>query len=384
MGARSTLATVVFTPRLPHAFAMSSLRHDEPIDPRVPWLRRVRALDAARQLGAPGARQRALVQAGRQLGDQLRHAARVVSVRTLPTTSAPYPIRFAFNGTVPERVPAGLLLIKNRSLLVQVQTEAGLKNVLFNPTDGPANQATPYYQRLTERTPKALAKLLTPKPNRCAEQLAELGLSTADIDLIAFDHFHTQDLRPLLGADGLRARFPNAYLLAPRAEWEDWDDLPMIQRAWFVPDGKRGVPLERVVLFDADVSLGDGLLLLRTPGHTRGNQTLFVHADRGVFGCSENGTAADNWAPRASRLPGMKRAAELLDLDIVLNSNTPELADDQYASMLLERAMVDVVPERPEICQMVPSSEVNWSILAPHVRPTYTFGNVESGQIAKR
>jgi glyoxylase-like metal-dependent hydrolase (beta-lactamase superfamily II) len=362
---------------------MSSLRHDEPLDVRVPWVRRVRALDAARALGAPGARQRALAQAGRQLGDQLRAGSRVVSVRTLPTTSAPYPIRFAFNGTVPERVPAGLLLIKNRSLLVQVQTEQGLKNVLFNPTDGPANQATPFYQRLTARTPKALVKLLAPKPNRCIAQLAELGLGPADIDLIAFDHFHTQDLRPLLGADGLHARFPNACLLAPRVEWEDWDDLPMIQRAWFVPDGKRGVPLDRVVLFDADLSLGDGLLLLRTPGHTRGNQTLFVHAERGVFGCSENGTAADNWAPRASRLPGMKRAAELLDLDVVINSNTPELAADQYSSMLLERAMVDAVPEQPEFCQMVPSSEVSWSVLAPHVTPTHSFGAVASGEVSR-
>jgi glyoxylase-like metal-dependent hydrolase (beta-lactamase superfamily II) len=363
---------------------MSSLRHEDPIDPRVPWVRRVRALDTVRALGAPGAKQRALAQAGRQLGDLLRAGPRVVSVRTLPTTSAPYPIRFAFNGTVPERVPAGLLLIKNRSLLVQVETEEGLKNVLFNPTDGPANQATPYYRRLAERTPKPLLKLLAPRPNRCAEQLAALGLSPADIDLIAFDHFHTQDLRPLLGADGLAARFPNAHLLAPRAEWEDWDELPMIQRAWFVPDGKRGVPPERVVLFDADLSLGAGLLLLRTPGHTRGNQTLFVHAEGGVFGCSENGTAADNWSPRASRLPGMKSAAHMLDLDIVINSNTPELAAEQYSSMLLERAMVDPVRDRPEFCQMVPSSEVTWSVLAPHVSPTHSFGAVESGQVRQR
>lgn len=361
-----------------------TLRVAGPIDARIPWIRSLDALTEARALGAPGARQRALAQAGKRLGDALRAGPRVVSVRTLPTSKAPYPTRFAFNGAVPEGSPLGLLMIQNRSLLVQVRTSAGLKNVLFNPTDGPANAATPYYRRLAQRTPAFLAKGLAPKPNRCAQQLAALGLSTADIDVIAFDHFHTQDLRPLLGGDGLQARFPNATLLAPKLEWDDWDDLPMLQRAWFVSDGKRGVPSERVVLYDADLSLGDGLLLLRTPGHTTGNQTLFVHTERGVFGCSENGTAADNWTPHVSRLPGLKRAAKQLDLDVMLNSNTPELAVEQQTSMLLERAMVDPVPERPEFCQMFPSSEVVWSLLAPHISPSHSFGEMTSGEVQRR
>lgn len=360
---------------------MDSLDLAAPVDRRLPWVRSLRALESARASSSPAAREREFSRAGRKLGDALRAGPRVVSVRTLPTAKAPYPTRFAFNGTVPELVSGALLMISNRSLLVQVETSAGLKNVLFNPTDGPANQATPFYRRLKDRTPGLIARAMQPSPNRCAEQLAALGLSCADIDLIAFDHFHTQDLRPLLGGDGHMARFPNALLLAPRVEWEDWDDLPMMQRAWFVPDGKRSVPSERVVLFDADVQLGEGLLLLRTPGHTRGNQTLFVHGERGVFGSSENGTCADNWAPRASRLPGMKRAAELLDLDVVLNSNTPELAAEQYCSMMLERAIVDRVPENPDFYQMLPSSEVTWSVLAPHVTPSHWFGEMKSGQV---
>ena len=363
---------------------MDVLQLAGPIDRRLPWVRALRALEPARSLTAPAARERELSVAGRKVGDALRSGPRVVSVRTLPTTQAPYPTRFAFNGTVSELVSGGLLLIHNRSLLVQVETSDGLKNVLFNPTDGPANQATPFYERLKARTPGFIARALLPAPNRCAEQLAALGLSCADIDVIAFDHFHTQDLRPLLGGDGLAARFPTAYLLAPRVEWDDWDDLPMMQRAWFVRDGKRNVPSERVILFDADLKLGEGLLLLRTPGHTRGNQTLFVHTERGVSGSSENGTAADNWAPRASRIRGMKRAAEMLDLDVVINSNTPELAAEQHCSMMLERAVVDRVAENPDFYQMIPSSEVTWSVLAPHVSPTHWFGELKSGQVRVR
>ena len=360
---------------------MPTLPGSVPVDTRLPWVRRFPALDAARAELSPGRRERGLEHAGRGLGDALRAQPKVVSVRTLPTSLAPYPIRFAFNGTVPELYGGALLIMHNRSLLVQVQTADGLKNVLFNPTDGPANQATPFYRHMIERTPKLLARALKPKPNRCAAQLAQLGLSCADIDVIAFDHFHTQDLRPLLGTAALAARFPNAYLLAPRIEWEDWDDLPMLQRAWFIPDGKRGVPAERVILFDGDIWLGEGLVLVRTPGHTRGNQTLFVHTDDGVFGCSENGTSVDNWTPRASRMNSLRRAAELLDLDVILNSNTPELAAEQYNSMLLERAVVDRVPDRPELVQMFPSSEVSWHAIAPHVSPSHVFGAITSGQV---
>jgi glyoxylase-like metal-dependent hydrolase (beta-lactamase superfamily II) len=323
-----------------------------------------------------------MIRAGRELGNALRDGPDVISVRTLPTSDAPYPVRFAFNGAVPTFAPGAMLIIRNRSLLVQVRTELGIKNVLFNPTDGPANKATPFYARLVAGTPEPLRRKFEPKPNRCAEQLAALGLSCADIDVVAFDHFHTQDVRPLLGTSTTPARFPNAFLLAPRVEWTDWDDLPMIQRAWFVPDGKRGVPEDRVVLTDADLALGEGLLLLRTPGHTTGNQTLFVRDEHGVFGCSENGTCADNWSPRHSRLPGIKRAARLLDLDVLLNANTPELAAEQYTSMLLEQAMVDRVPGRPEFFRMFPSSEVTRSFIAPHVRPTHTFGSMDFGAVA--
>lgn len=347
----------------------------------MPWIRTLHDLDSARSVGTTGARQRALERGGRKLGDVLRAQPKVISVRTLPTSDAPYPIRFAFNGTVRGLAPGALLIMKNRSLLIQVQTSEGIKNVLFNPTDGPTNQATPFYQRITEETPAALRRPFEPKPNRCAEQLAALGLTCADIDVIAFDHFHTQDLRPLIGTSTTPSRFPNALLLAPRIEWNDWDDLPMVQRAWFVVNGKKDVPLNRVVFTDHDLALGEGLFLLRTPGHSTGNQTIFAHTDRGVYGCSENGTCADNWSPRHSRIAGVKRAAHLLDLDVILNANTPELAAEQYSSMLLERAMVDRVPENPEMFQMFPSSEVTRSWLAPHIKPTHSFGKVESGRV---
>ena len=360
----------------------------EPVDPRLPWVRTLHDLDAARALTVAGPRGTALRRAGELLGEDLREGPKVAAVRTLSLSTLIYPTTFAFNRAVP--LPWPYVVMTHRCLLVQVEAEGERKNILFNPTDYEASAATPFFTRLLERmpNPELGRKLLSKRWGQVDAQLAELGLSAADIDLLAFDHFHTQDLRPLLGSsvptvEGVRprARFPNAYLLAPRAEWEDWDELHPLQRSWFIADGKDGVPDDRVILIDNDLSLGAGCLLLRTPGHTTGNQTLFVHGERGVFGCSENGTSADHWAPLESRIPGLRRQARDYGYEVILNSNTPELAAEQYNSMLLERSVVDRSEVDPAFVQMFPSSEVTPSLLAPGIVPSMRFEERDSGTL---
>jgi hypothetical protein len=156
-----------------------------------------------------------------------------------------------------------------------------------------------------------------------------------------------------------------------------------MQRAWYVADGKRDVATERVVLTDGDYELGDGVLLIRTPGHTSGNQTLFFNTSDGVWGCSENGTSADNWSPLESRIRGLAASCRRLDVDLVLNANTPESGADQYTSMIIERMLVDRVNRAPGFCQMFPSSEVTPSALAPGLRPTIVHGSLAYGDVAR-
>jgi hypothetical protein len=151
-----------------------------------------------------------------------------------------------------------------------------------------------------------------------------------------------------------------------------------------VAEGRDGVPSERVVLTDHDAVLGESALLLETRGHTVGNQTIFVHAERGVFGCCENGCSADSWSPHASSIPGLRSYAETYDVEVVLNSNTPEYGGDQYASMILERSVVDRVPDNPEMVQMFPSSEVTHSAIAPALRPRQVFGHQDAGRVQAR
>jgi hypothetical protein len=278
--------------------------------------------------------------------------------------------------------PARFIIMLHRSTLVQFRQRGAIKTLLFNPTDIDASRRTPYFAKIIAKigwSERYLRKTYDP----LEVQLARLGFAPENIDYIAFDHFHTQDIRPLVGTrDGrLKARFPNAQLLAPRNEWDDWDHLHPMQAAWFVADGKQDAREDRIVFTSSDLALGDGVMLLRTPGHTSGNQTLFFKTDRGVWGISENGVAADNWAPKASRISGVAAIARHQGLDAVLNSNTIESGADQYTSMMLERTLVDPVAARPEFFQMFPSSECESSILAPGLAPTYAHNDLSFGEL---
>jgi hypothetical protein len=367
-----------------------AMKIGEPVDRRIPWVRHIHDLDDARAVARSGPQCKALRIAGESLGDELRSGPKVVAVRTLPLAEPIYPTRFAFNGAC--RVPVPYVVMHHRCLLVQVVADGQIRNILFNPTDYETSRETPFFRKTIDRLGgDRIADRIANLQPHADVQLQKLGLSAEDIDVIAFDHFHTQDLRPLLGSPvpdargrNLPARFPNALLLAPRVEWEDWDDLHPMQRAWFVADGKDGVPEDRVVLFDGDLRLGDGCLLLSTPGHTTGNQTIFVHGADGVFGCSENGTSADNWAPYESRIPGLKQYARFYDVEVILNSNTPELAATQYNSMILEKSVVDRVPDRPAFVQMFPSSEVTPAAIAPGIRPAMLFKHRDHGIVQPR
>ncbi len=343
--------------------------------------KRLHDLDEAWQIERTAPQLRAVVRAGESLGARFASGPRALAVRTLPLTTLPYPTRYAFGGAAFS--PAPFVTLTHRCLLVQFLQGGTPKNLLFNPTDIEAARATPFFARLAGHFGEALTRILAARFAPLEAQLASLGLRPSDIDYVAFDHFHTQDLRGLLGEGERPPRFPGATLLAPRNEWEDWDDLHPMQRAWFIRDGKKGVCTERVALIEGDLELGNGVMLLRTPGHTVGNQTLFVNTDNGVWGISENGTAADNWAPLESKIPGLSATCRLQELDVVLNSNTLEHHVLQYASMMLERSVASRVARAPGFVQMFPSSEVTPALSAVGLSPTLLHRAITCGELAR-
>jgi hypothetical protein len=361
--------------------AGSTPLHIDDVAEKAPELQRLQLLDEAWRVRGHGRRLDAVREGANALRKLASEGPRVLSVRTLPLVRAPYGSKFAFRGAAWS--PAPLVLLNHRCLLVQFMQAGVPKTLLFNPTDLHGARTTPYFARIEASTPKLVAEMISPPFPALEAQLADLGVRVDDVDYIAFDHFHVQDLRPTMGTvDGrLAARFPKARLLAPRVEWDDWARLHPLQRAFYVAEGRTGVQTSRVVFTDGDLVLGDGVYLVRTPGHTSGNQTLFLATDQGVWGCSENGVAADSWSPIDSNIAGLKQYARHNDVDLVLNLNTPESGVDQYTSMTLERIVVDRVSRAPAFVQMFPSSELMASAIAPGLAPTLQFERITVGEV---
>ncbi|MDB4946457.1 MAG: hypothetical protein JWP97_5991 [Labilithrix sp.] len=345
-------------------------------------LARLSDLDEAWSVARHGAQLRAVQRIGGALRERFAAGPRVVAVRTLPLAGLAYPTRYAFAGAA--LAPAPFVVLTHRCVLVQFLRDGELTHLLFNPSEPQGRAGAPFFSRLREVIGHRATAFVAGKHDPLETQLARHGLTAADIDLLAFDSFQGQDLRGLLGTeDGAHpARFPAARLLAPKSEWDDWDDLHPLQSAWFVKDGKRAVNKGNVVLTSGDYSLGDGVMLLRTPGRTSGHQTLFLNTGSGVWGVSANGVCADSWSPVESRIKGLPLLCKRQDVDVVPNANTPEYGALQYTSMVLERIIADRVKRAPAFVQMFPSSEVTPSLLAPGIAPTVLHRAVTSGEIA--
>jgi glyoxylase-like metal-dependent hydrolase (beta-lactamase superfamily II) len=347
---------------------------------------RLHELDEAWRAPSAGERLDRIRRAAPRLRERILASGRTVAVRTFDLALLPYPTAFAFAGAA--RSPVPYIFMTNRMNVVQFATDSGPRTLLFNPTDVRRAAETPFFAEIRGRLgrfnealgARLAARLERPSP---AEHLASVGLRPEDVDYIAFDHMHTQDVRGWLGASGTRAVFPRARLLIWRPELDIFRALHPLQRPWYLPDGVRGVPAERIVACDGDVLLGKGVALVRTPGHTAGNWSLVISTDNGVWSVSENGVAADSYAPSASRIPGLRRYAERQGVEVVLNANTLEGRNDQYTSMVLEKALVDRSRAAPDFYQHCPSSELTQTPLTPGLSPTYRVGGIESGELQR-
>jgi glyoxylase-like metal-dependent hydrolase (beta-lactamase superfamily II) len=316
----------------------------------------------------------------------------VISVRTFPVAVFPYPTEYGLAGAA--RSPAPYVMMRNATQLVQVEDDSGrLINILVNPTDAERSLEAPFFARQVERYGTFVTqKVLSRRYPGAAHALAEVGVAPEEIDFITFDHLHTQDVRGLLGttepepgkSEPTRAAFPNAVLLVQRAELRTLEFLHPLQARWYVRDGARAVPRERIAVLDGDYQVGRGFAMVRTPGHTEGNHSLVIHTDRGLWTVSENGVAVECYAPLSSEIGGVRRHARETESEFILNSNTRENSLDQYVSMALEKTLADPSAERPEFPQCFPSSEMVRSRLAPGLRPTFSHGAITWGEVRSR
>lgn len=344
-------------------------------------LRRLPGLEEAWRERVAGLRLERLRAAAAAAREALLEQGPVEGLTTCPLVTFPYPTVFAFSGAALS--PAPYVMMTNRMQVVQYRDWEGRPRILlFNPSDYDRGERAPFFAKLLERYGEFIGRrLLRTRHGTVASHLEALGLRPEDVDYLAFDHLHVQDLRGWLGGEGASAFFPRARLLVQRAEWEGTNNLHPMQRAWFVPDGVNGVPEARVVQMEGDAWLGPGVAIVSTPGHTLGNWSLAVVTDRGLFVVSENGVATESYTPERSGIPGIRSTAEHMGYEVVLNGNSREHSLDQYSSMVVEKVLAGPSKVDPAYVNFFPSSELTASLMAPGLSPTFSHREISQGQI---
>ena len=244
--------------------------------------------------------------------------------------------------------------------------------------------AAPFFAQQVQRYGNFIARtVLSSLHGTVAGHLQEIGVAPESIDYVVFDHLHVQDLRGLLGSeDGTRALLPHAKLLTQHQELQTLACPHPLQSPWYVADGLRGVDSRKIISLRGDYLIGQGLALIRTPGHTAGNHSPVLHTDSGLWTISENGIAVDAYAPMHSEIPGLRKYARAANVEVILNANSREASLAQYTSMVLEKLLADPCAERPEFPQHFSSSELTKSRLSPGTRPSYSHGAITHGTLA--
>lgn len=328
---------------------------------------------------SPGERVRKLRRAAEAVRERLVSEGPALAVKTCKLVTFPYPASFAFSGGALSIAP--YVMLTNAMTVVQWEQDGQIKTLLFNPSDIDRNKQATFYLNLRRRYGEFFAeKVFATYHGTVESHLERLSLRPTDIDYIAYDHLHVQDIRRWLGGDG-PAYFSKARLIVHRREWQSVKDLHPMNRVWYVPGGVDGVPDDRVVLIDEDIWLGKGVAIICTPGHTLGNMSLVVVTDRGPFVISENGVATESYTPLHSRIPGVRRYAEQMGYEVVMNGNTRESSLDQYASMIVEKVIAGPSRDNPSYVNFYPSSELTASPLSPLLAPTFSHPPPEFGTI---
>lgn len=281
-----------------------------------------------------------------------------------------------------------LLTLAIRFFVVRWYDDEGVqRTLLFEPPDE-QRAGSPAFTALVEdavRNDRSRLAHFT-RGTSVIDELAELDIAPEEVDYIAYDHLHVQDLRRLIGdAAGERSNegerdgplLPRAKLIVQQREWDSLARLHPLQRPWYQPETFKELSPERLLFIDGDVLLGPGVALLATPGHTVGNQTLVLNTSTGIWAISENAVAAECFTPELSQLEALARYAETSGCDVLLNGNSLEGTAHQYNSMLKEKLIVDVRSESGGFLQYLPSSELLPCAAPNGLNPTLVHGAIE-------
>jgi hypothetical protein len=341
---------------------------------------RLTDLDQVRAIANPGLRLEAMRDGARRLKDTIGSAGTAIGVRTFDIVTFPYPTRFGLGGAAAS--PAPFVMMRNRMQIVQVKSGSRTITVLLNPSDPERSMAAPFFAQQIERYGEFVSrKVMSTVHGNVADYLAKAGVAPESVDYITYDHLHVQDVRGLLGSTSpaTPALLPNARLLAQREELYTLECPHPLQHMWYVDGCLRGVDPARIVALDGDYLIGEGLAIVRTPGHTGGNHSPVVVTDSGIWTISENGISVESYVPEHSEIRGLRKHAREAEVEVILNANTREQTLDQYTSMVLEKTLADKSSQNSDFPQHFPSSELTRSRLSPGLAPTFSHFEIKHG-----
>lgn len=335
--------------------------------------------------GGPGPALRKARELAGALRSELLTTGQPDSVRTHDLVSLPYPTKFGLWRAALS--PSPFLTITNRVVVVRWTDSAGATKVLvWEPSDVELDANTPYFVQLQAKMPAKARSLTVTEHGTVADALAKEGLSPGDVDYIAFDHLHTQDVRRWVGTTKpqadispdkpVEAFFPRARLIVQRRELLAMADLHPLQQPWYLAHTYVDIAPERLAPIDGSILLGPGIALVETPGHVVGNQSLVLSTSTGVWATSENAIAAECLSPEHSKIPGVARWAKKWQQEVILNANTIEATGEQYNSMVIEKTLVDPSQRDGRFLQFFPSSELTSHWSSPGTSPTFVHGSM--------
>lgn len=293
----------------------------------------------------------------------------------------PYPTRYGFRNAFSRERWVEFMMITNRVFVVQFDSAEGVKTMLVSPSDHERNGETPFFRRIQDETPQFVQNRIITRYTSAPEVVKSLGLKPEDIDYITYDHLHTQDVRRWLGTDDEPAMFPNAKLIVHNREVENARDLNPYQQDWYCPNGTVGVSEDKIIRFEGSISLGDGVALIHTPGHTEGNHSIVINTDEGPWVISENGISVDSYAPTLSTAAGVAKYAKTINTEVIINANTLENSIDQYISMVQEATIAGPSLRDSRYPNCFPSSEMSSFWLFPGTNPSFEVREASHGSL---
>jgi hypothetical protein len=313
-------------------------------------------------------------------------------VETFDLVGLPYPTAFGLFRAHETHAP--FVTMTNRLVVVRFRDVNGAKRtLLFEPSDVELGENAPFYKALSRKTPKVLRGLGVKVHGDVLGHLARIGIDPREVDYLAFDHLHIQDVRRLIGTRGpapdisprapVEPWFPNAKLVVQESELGLLREMHPIQSSWYQPETYRDLRPEGLLPIRGDLLLGPGVALLSTPGHATGNQTLVLNTSTGIWALSENVIATELLTPEWSEIPGVREGARKWGTEVILNGNTLEATALQYNSVIKEKSIVDRSSRDSRFLQFFPTAELTRNWINYGTRPTFTHGKLVHGEFVR-